>query len=84
MAEAKKVERGYWADPPRKPKNEVYAYGLDADVDGAEFLLSEDGLSVVVTQEQAMDSYNATMGCLWRMDLNAAKALRDWLNEALP
>ena len=67
------MKRGYWADPPGDRFGE----------DGVEFTSSEEGLVIAVTDEQAVDSYNATFTCDWLLTPERARALRDWLNEVI-
>lgn len=72
------IDRPSWQDPPDAKVGWYY------DGDGVEFVLSEYGLKVAVTEEQAVGGYNQTFTCEWMIPLERAKALLDWLNEVLP
>lgn len=59
-------------EDPRDADNEVTIYPNKAG-----------GLYISVAQEQAVDSYNQMFECYVTLDGDAAKRLRDYLNEHL-
>ncbi len=48
------------------------------------FLNEADGLSVAVSDEKAVDSYNSTFECCAFLDREDAERLRDYLMDVLP
>lgn len=67
-----RVER-FRYENPSDSENEITVYPIAA---GA--------LSIAVADQKAMDSYNETIECQISLDLDAAKRLRDYLNEHFP
>ena len=73
--------------PSLKLHNEVsdteYQTYVDPD-DHVEFVALRDGtLRVVVSEEQAMDSYNQRIDCSVALTRKQATKMRDWLNDFL-
>lgn len=58
----------------------------DTYEDGASFAWSDDKtkLFISVSEEKAVDSYNAMFECTLTATLEQARQLRDWLNRTLP
>ena len=53
----------------------------DCYEEGAEFIARENGgVTIEVSEEKAVDSYNASFTCTATLDLGQAIQLRDWLN----
>ncbi len=51
--------------------------------DGASFVAGHQGLTVSVSEEKAIDSYNSQFECSYILSRGEAEALYDWLGKAL-
>lgn len=78
-------KRGYWAfDPYTGKYGETDRPSLGADGLELEITSGFQGVTIAVTQEKAMDSYNETFTCSVTLSSDdAVRALRDWLTAAL-
>ena len=53
----------------------------DSYEDGASFVWAEKKLTISVSQDKAMDSYNENFECVLTATPQQAVQLRDWLNS---
>lgn len=62
-------------------KNKVLVLeATDSDEESASFVWDDQALIISVTEEQAVDSYNAEFECTLTATPEQARQLRDWLN----
>lgn len=74
--EGKAMKRGHFEF---KPDPDIYH-----DEDGElEIVTGDHGVTISVTQERAVDSYNWMFTCEALLPRVEAERLRDWLNEVL-
>jgi hypothetical protein len=64
----------------------IFYYEEERDPDNVAVIFPNQGggLTVSVSEEHAMDSYNQTLECTVALDAKQAERLRDLLNEWFP
>jgi hypothetical protein len=79
MTEHVATERGYFEF--KDTRNWLDAHGdLEAEI---EAVSGQQGITISVTQEHSVSSYNETFTCTAVLPLAEAIRFRDWLNEVL-